>query len=1442
MSKQNNTDLKYEQVMRLKSMWKSSHLLSPKVLSIDTFKFPIDSVIHWFKVSQTIDNPSNQVGYLKNNKLVVETVLRYPEEGTIGKYTPITSPNAATLIKDASKLVKEYKWLRPLEVIKVTPKVGLLYNYGSLLTRYKYSEQILRRYNMYYNSAVTMMDRLLLTKRHIFLVLDLPSKLLSRRELDRCATKLTNNLLNTLPTTAYFNLLELWKFLSPAMHRSSVFSTLVPYKQDKRDEVVLPGRLPYLDRSQWSRINLLLVVDSKCILVNLNLLMSFIEEWGIINKTVTPMKYKQFTIKFLDMLQFVIDNAALTEEELEEHANNDFKQDRLKPDEVIAASTISKQITDINTVPVPDTTLSRDDDINTDLDYGNEITDMMLPDSDEFDNTDTSEEYKDHDFDTETLTGIELGDDLILDKDFKSLDELINQEFTYSLVNDKLENLRNNRSISKQKYDKLKKTLEDQPEKKSPYKDMKDTKLKDILDDKKDNYDSSKKDMEITDNVTVFDKSYNKNTMGTLTKDYIRDQYKKDIIRTAYSLQNSNVIVEDYEINEIDSILGTIEEHTIKINSLDGSPSTIKINLPKIEENGDVKISSNTYKIRSQKADKPIRKINFNTVMLSSYYGKVSVLKAKTNYDNIGYWLMNTVVKLTNTIDIKNLVLLPIKNPDVKLPLDYTHFSRFIKSFTFKDMDFLFDYANRGSLFKNMTDKDMEDIEDGVVIIGAKGNTPIVMDFENRVYLYNKNSYKEIDNLYDMLSIDKSTSPIEYITVKVVKKDIPAVILLSYYIGLEELFRLLKVKYTKHDKKVRDIHKYNQYLIEFKDTYLLVERDHGKADLILSGLLSIEKILKDIPLQVFNDKSAYSIVLTRMNLPILYFNEIKLMETMFVDPMTLTLLKQLGEPTNFKGLIIRAAELLVDDNYISSGNADGVVIRGYERVAGLMYKELVTALKDHENRTFFSKSKVTVNPFSVMNKITEDSTTVLSDDLNPIASIKQSEDVSSLGAFGRGKESMAKDTRAIDETEIGIISEASKDSGDVGITSYLTANPNIANTRGIIEKQKEIAWANLLSTNSLIAPFALTDDVKRLNFSSIQASHVVPINEMRVPYVRTGYESIIPIKAGNKFAIVAEDNGKVIKVDKSSMKVKYDKQGEKTYKIISWTTKEESETCYTHVMVPNLQEGDKFIKDDTLIYDSLFFEPDIFNKKRVVYKQGSLVTVALMEDSQTHEDSAGISRELNTRLGTNITKVKSIIVSADDTILNMVKPGDKLEPSSILFTITDSIVTNKKLDPEVLKTLENIKSNSPKAKVRGVVDKIVIMYNTELDNVSDSLYDLIKESDRRLKITNGNTGRVNAGYSVRGVSLVEGQVEIKIYIKVQENMGIGDKAILGNQMKFTVGDVFESDMITEDGTKIDAIFALRSIAARIVNSCMLMGTTGMVLEKLQDKVVDMYFK
>ena len=108
---------------------------------------------------------------------------------------------------------------------------------------------------------------------------------------------------------------------------------------------------------------------------------------------------------------------------------------------------------------------------------------------------------------------------------------------------------------------------------------------------------------------------------------------------------------------------------------------------------------------------------------------------------------------------------------------------------------------------------------------------------------------------------------------------------------------------------------------------------------------------------------------------------------------------------------------------------------------------------------------------------------MLVDDLNPVAMHKQKEDITFLGSQGRSKESMSVDTRASHSSGIGIISEATKDSGDVGISSYLSANPEIDNIRGIISDVNinKIGWDSILSTSAMLAPFGTMDDPKRLD-------------------------------------------------------------------------------------------------------------------------------------------------------------------------------------------------------------------------------------------------------------------------------------------------------------------------------------------------------------------------
>ena len=66
----------------------------------------------------------------------------------------------------------------------------------------------------------------------------------------------------------------------------------------------------------------------------------------------------------------------------------------------------------------------------------------------------------------------------------------------------------------------------------------------------------------------LFDSRLNRNTLKVLKEKYMSTQYRKDIIRVVYSIQNSNNIIEDYTIEEQANILGEIEKHNITIKSM----------------------------------------------------------------------------------------------------------------------------------------------------------------------------------------------------------------------------------------------------------------------------------------------------------------------------------------------------------------------------------------------------------------------------------------------------------------------------------------------------------------------------------------------------------------------------------------------------------------------------------------------------------------------------------------------------------------------------------------------------------------------------------------------------------------------------------------------------------------------------------------------------------
>ena len=973
-------------------------------------------------------------------------------------------------------------------------------------------------------------------------------------------------------------------------------------------------------------------------------------------------------------------------------------------------------------------------------------------------------------------------------------------------------------------------------------------KLKDLLKIDENEIVFTDDEIMMPDSKVIFDKDYLKNPIGKFDETYIDKVYHKDAIRTIVSFARAGFIPKKINITKDENVLGDSYIYEVEFVDLVGKTHKLNYKIPVINKEGIFRLSGNNYRSRKTKMDAPIKKLSWNSVMLSSAYGKVFVEKAPLKKYDVGYKIKKQIAKLAEDGVYKNVVFGSVLTYDVDYPTEYSMLGRYIKSFTYKGSFYNFDYLNRKNIAHQLglTDKDIEKYEDkDKIFLGYdKHKYPMFIDKDNIVYILVNKKLEKTKRLFEILEIDPSVYGHEFAMIKVINTLVPVALLFIYYLGLKGLMDILKVKYSIDDKGKKGD---NIISLRFADKVLNMELDNNLQIMVLWGLTEFKKQFKNIPIETLEDNTALNAFLSDIGYTINVITEIKTLGPLFIDPVTANILELMGEPTTFTGLLERACEMLLNDNFMHPTDTNGYRFRGYDKVHTLTYRLITDAIKKKFGEDYFSSGKVSIDPYEIEKQMNTDSTSVLVDDLNPIAYVKQKEDTTYLGIGGRKKESMSKDTRVYHPNDTGVISEAVKDSGDVGITAYMSASPLLKNLRGEKDNSKKPKFINMISTPGMMMPFTTHDDGKRANFTQIQMAHLVPIKGSQVFPVRTGYDTLLAYKLPKKYVGFAKDKGKVTNIDKNHVTVTYDNGEKEKFPLTSWFSKEESFSTFKFDLIPNVKKGDKVEKGDIITYCKQWFEPDMFDKKRVTFKQGIIVKTALEEISETYEDSCALSAKLADKLTIHPVKARSIVISKDDRIVHPLLPGEEVEPTTPLLTILGNIegIEYKELTKEELELLQNFVRETPKAKYKGTIVKIKVFYNCKKSELNRTIKNLInKIGDEIVDPDTGKvfTGEVNSSYSIKGRPLQEGEVEIKYYIETTDIPTTGDKFVFGNQLKTTVGEIIDYPIVTENGEEVDALFSNKSIIARIVTSFMLTGTTTTLLKKVTENAVKMYFE
>lgn len=952
----------------------------------------------------------------------------------------------------------------------------------------------------------------------------------------------------------------------------------------------------------------------------------------------------------------------------------------------------------------------------------------------------------------------------------------------------------------------------------------------------------------IPDMATVPDKSMLKSTIGDYDKQYLDKVYRKDLIRSVLGVQHAGVAVTGLQVEEYRDVLNNYEKFSIQLTPVVGKVSTVYFKLPKVNKDGTYTDNGSRYRMRKQRGDVPIRKLSSAKVALTSYYNKVFVSRSEKQVTNYPGWLTNQIALAAmdeSNTKITSSMLADVLDSTVHTPRVYSIMATRFRSFHSNDFHFFFDYHARKAEFGAERVEKIE--KDGLLVIGSRNGNLLVVDNTDTIYEAKGADLTTIGSMEQILDIT-GQPPAEMAEIRVFGKQIPVGLFLAYQLGLTELFKLMGVTPRRVPTGTRAHMNDDEIAIRFEDEMWIFPQDRTSRTLILSGLTSFERITRNYPAHLFDRKDIYFNVLEQSRIGVRYLREMDLMTEMFVDPITEDILKEMGEPTDFIGLVLRACQLLETDWSPAETDMQYMRIKGYERLSGAVYGELVKAIRQQRARGSAANAKIDMHPDAVWIGVQLDPVKKAVEESNPVHNVREREEVTFSGVGGRSARSMVGRTRVFHPNDMGVISESTKDSADVAITTFTTADPTLLNVRGMTRRfdPDKDGITSVMSSPALLSPGADRDDPKRVNFIPIQHSSGTFAKGYRPTPLRTGYERILAHRVDDMFAVTAEQDGEVTALNDKGMVVTY-KDGTTRSIQLGRRFGKAASLVFPHQLVSKFTVGQKVAEGDVLAYNELYFQPDPLTPRQVVWKAGLLVRTAIMENPDTLEDSSVISAKVAEQLETQLTSVRDIVVSFDQAIHGLVAVGDEVDIESILCTIEDAVTAENNLfDESSLDMLRLISANTPRAKYKGLVEKVEVFYHGEIDDMSSSLAEIASGGDRERKRDaraiqeQALPGKVDSSTRIQGKPLPADNLLIRIYITGDAPAGVGDKAVFANQMKTVIGRVMNGVNETKSGLPLDAIFSYQSISNRIVRSPEIIGVTNSLLKLISKRVASAY--
>jgi len=950
-------------------------LMSPPIKEEGTVSYPRYSVIHYLDSNSDSHFPSRDLHYFKdipvNKKIPIQHVLDLESKEEI---SVLENKYVGTEVRKWNKNnLRNFKEVNLLELPNKDSNLLSIFNYNLVKDMYRYKTSILSTYYRYYNLSSTfwtfVKKSLDVDKESVhFIEIDVPNGIPTFNLIDIILKFNNIKFSRVIKNHDLIKIIDLYRWLHSDFKNTSTLKSITD--EDSKQIVI---QFKYRGYVCFLPLHILKSLSDKSTLES-----SIKYDDKKVRKIFILMLRK-----FQDSVNSILENTEVPEEEINDEVNlekdldeDDALSETIEEQEDAKSNNLPLSINKIGNTPffkpkeLKEVKIDEKELIATNLNnFIDKEIDIDIENNDSIDK-----------FFIKAINEVNSDKESVQEEQAEPLQVNYSDDYTTSILKEsnldsKFENLLEDNNVFKvmtsAEIRNLKKLKEERNNLKSPYNEKVSIDNDKVID--KSSIILNKESMSIPIPKGIVNEKFAIDVLGNFDKKYINNVYKKDILACVTGIEKAGVIIKKYEVEEIKSSTGDYEIHKLSIKPLTGKESTIYFRLPKIDSEGEILVNGIRIKIRKQKTELPIRKISPIKVALTSNYSKLFIFRTERKTNDTNSYLIKYIQESYMSEDgIVKKIVPGLKNlGNRELPnIYYTLSSNFNEVIT-EDYTFILNPDKISNYLDKETINSIQN--DKYTFIGFDRNKNVLVTNEsNNIFNYT-NSLESVGYVEDLLGIDRDKLPKSFSCIKILGDDIPLGVVLSYYLGIDGLLSVTKTKFTTIESNKQYKANKNELVLKFLDFKLIIETSIPEHQLLFNGFLFYKDFIKNYELSAFTEENIYLNLIEFRNSSLIHIKELNLLKDLFIDPITVNVLEDINEPTDYLKLLLRANELLKDFSHPDSNDPNYSRIRGYDRVPGLMYKALAESLRDYKIKNR-SNSKIELDPYKVWNYVTQDST------------------------------------------------------------------------------------------------------------------------------------------------------------------------------------------------------------------------------------------------------------------------------------------------------------------------------------------------------------------------------------------------------------------------------------------------------------------------------------